>query len=368
MCPTNVQLWRRQSSCQLFRLFGTPGPQMPISNCTFPFRRVGQGPGRINASERCDSKAEDGCQFGIQKTKTEEKHGRTVWPVWFVEEFPGFEKWLGRPVAKFLFGGANVMVWSSVILCEHQGSAWDGQDGQMDMIDKIKIYRDDWYYVRCIWCNKDLRLQEFIQCYLAEEAEAWERLTFNQSMVSSCSIAWYVWARCTIFSHFWHYDICLQGLSWRRRPELSEASPCPRRVAWLWSAQKALVRAVAGPWLVSVVSVSSDIMSHKREGNSAAAAVGRLRMAASALGPGSKQIPQLKHWNLKHWNIIFAWFQSRSKSAKCTRCATSYGCWAWNWDTKILQLRGEAVEVLHYFGDALWEAWCQTVADERLVE
>ena len=140
------------------------------------------------------------------------------------------------------------------------------------------------------------------------------------------------------------YDICLQGLIWRRQPEFSEAPPCPRRVAWLWSAQKALVRAVARPWLVS-----SDAMSHKPEGNSAAAAVGRLRMAVSAFGTRLQADTSVE--TLKQ-TISRSLHGSRADPRVHSGRKVQLHLAAWNWHTKILQLRGEAVEVLHYFG------WC----------
>ena len=132
------------------------------------------------------------------------------------------------------------------------------------------------------------------------------------------------------------YDICLQGLIWRQRPEFSEAPRCSRRVAWLWSAQKALVRAVARPWLVS-----SDIMSHTPEGNSSAAAVGRLRMAVSALGPGSKQIPQRKHWNIQSRDLCMV----PEPIQECTVDERCNSIWRpeieiprfWNWGVKLLK-------------------------------
>lgn len=115
------------------------------------------------------------------------------------------------------------------------------------------------------------------------------------------------------------------------------------------------------------------------EGNDAAAAVGRLRMATSTLGPGSKRRPKLKVQQLPSLEGQILCKQRtntprRSKNRTCFLSATycnilQHAC------GDILELvfspalrevllictfgpRGEAVEVLHYFGDALWEVAC----------
>ena len=67
------------------------------------------------------------------------------------KESSGFGKWLARPVAKFLFGGANVMVWSSVIFrrASRQCLGWTRWTEWTCLITIDRAWWDDWYH----WCT-----------------------------------------------------------------------------------------------------------------------------------------------------------------------------------------------------------------------